>query len=63
MAEKEMCCGGHHGGLLSKIGILAVVYGVTQYLMVAQAWPVYSSWIAGGVLLILVGWAKKNMMK
>lgn len=60
MAEKEMC--NHHGGLLSKLGILAVVYGVTQYLL-AQGWPTYSAWIVGGVLLVLVSWAKKSMMK
>ena len=60
MAEKEMCnC--HHGGILKKLGILAVVYGITQYLMVAQGWPAYSAWIAGGVLLIVIAWAKKSM--
>lgn len=60
MAEKEYHQGGH---VLFFLGILAVTYGVVQYLMVAQGWPAYGGWIGGGVLLVLVSWLKKTMMK
>ncbi|HKC14351.1 MAG TPA: hypothetical protein VKC89_00055 [Patescibacteria group bacterium] len=53
----------HKGGhFLFTLGIVAVVYGIIQYLMVGLGWPDYASWIVGGVLLALLGWFKKNRM-
>lgn len=59
MAE-EKCCS-HHGGFLSKLGILVIVYGIAQYLIVGLNWPNYGAWIIGGIILIVVGWLKKSM--
>lgn len=50
------------GKLLEAVGIIAIVYGIGNYLMVNLSWPEYGAWIAGGVILILIGWAKKAMM-
>lgn len=58
--EKYMHKGGH---LLFVLGILAIVYGVVQYLTTVQSWPSYGAWIVGGVILVIVAWAKKSMMK
>jgi len=49
------------GKFLETAGIVAVVYGVGNYLVVNLDWPEYLSWVAGGVILILVGWAKRSM--
>lgn len=62
MAEDKQMCGHKGGHMLFMLGILAVVYGIIQYLMVGLNWPSYEAWIAGGVLLLVVAWAKKNMM-
>lgn len=43
------------------LGILAIVYGVINYLMTAMGWEPYMAWIAGGVILLLVSWAKGSM--
>lgn len=43
------------------LGILAIVYGVINYLMTAMGWEAYMAWIAGGVILLLVSWAKGSM--
>lgn len=40
------------------LGILAIVYGVINYLMTAMNWQPYMAWIGGGVILLLVAWAK-----
>lgn len=57
-------CGGH-GHKKAKLyffaGILAIVYGVVNYLTVSMGWPNYQAWIAGGVLLLLVGALKKHV--
>ena len=56
--EKHM----HHGGhLLFTVGILAIVYGIMQYLMVGMNLPPYAAWIIGGILIVLVAWWKKSM--
>lgn len=39
-------------------GVVAIVYGIINYLMIAMNWPAYSSWITGGIILLLVSWAK-----
>lgn len=59
-------CGGYshgRGKLYFLIGVLAIVYGIINYLIVSVGWPGYQAWIVGGVLLLLVGWLKKHMMK
>lgn len=62
MAEEKMMC--HNPGkLLTTLGVLAVVYGVITYLMSVVGWAPFAAWIAGGVILLLVGWAKKSMAK
>ena len=43
------------------LGILAIVYGVVNYLMSSMGWEPYMAWIAGGVILLLVSWAKGSM--
>jgi len=58
MAEEKMH---HKGTLLITFGILAIVYGIVNYLMASLGWPNYMAWIAGGVILLLAGWAKKSM--
>ena len=61
MAEDKMMIHGK-GKILEVLGILAIVYGVGNYLMVGLNWPSYGAWIAGGVILVLIGWAKKTMI-
>jgi hypothetical protein len=64
MKDKEHgdCCH-HHGGLFVKVGILALVYGLVNYLRVVYVWPPYMGWIVGGVVLIAIGWLKKYWKK
>ena len=63
------CCsgGGHHGGKKAKLyfllGVLAIVYGIINYLITVMLWPDYQAWIVGGVLLLVIGSIKKHMMK
>lgn len=56
--------GGYHGGKKAKLyffaGTLAIVYGIINYL-VSTGWPGYQAWIAGGVLLVIIGVLKKHM--
>jgi len=59
--EKGMYC--HKGGWLFVLGVLAIVYGIVQYLLLALGWPIYTAWIVGGIILLLVSWAKKNWAK
>lgn len=63
MAEEKMMCQHNPGKILTTLGVLAVVYGIINYLMSAMGWAPYAAWIAGGVILLLVGWAKKSMAK
>lgn len=62
MADEKMMHGGK-GKLLEAAGVIAIVYGIINYLMVSLSWPAYGAWIAGGVMLVLVGWAKRSMEK
>ena len=56
--------GQHKGGhVLYSLGILAIAYGVIQFLMISLEWPSYAAWIAGGLLLFVFAWLKKGMMK
>ncbi len=58
MAEERCHC--HVEGWLFLLGVLAIVYGVVQYLLVVLAWPVYAAWLVGGILLLIVHWAKNR---
>lgn len=63
--KEDMYEGMHHGGkshLIILIGVLALLYGVGNYIRVTYLsdWPPYSTWMIGGVLLILIGWMKKQ---
>jgi len=43
------------------LGVLAIAYGVINYLISSLGWQPYMAWIAGGVILLLVSWAKGSM--
>ena len=51
----------HPGNALKVLGILAIVYGVVNYLTSAMGWQPYMAWISGGVILLLVSWSKGGM--
>lgn len=59
MAEEKMMHG--KAKMLEILGILAIVYGIINYLITALSWPSYGAWIVGGAILVLIGWAKKAM--
>ena len=59
--EKMMCKCGPGGKKYMLFGVLAIVYGIINYLMIAMNWPAYSAWIVGGIILLLVSWAKGGM--
>ena len=69
--EKEMMncpCGCHLGKgahLYKLLGTVAIVFGLINYATVVLGWQSYVAWIAGGVLLVIIGMAKKHyyMMK
>ncbi|MEK7517736.1 MAG: hypothetical protein AAB583_04250 [Patescibacteria group bacterium] len=48
------------GKIFMIFGVLAIVYGIINYLMTAMNWPDYSSWILGGIILLLISWAKQS---
>lgn len=50
------------GKIIEAAGVIAIVYGVSLYLIENLNWPEYGAWVAGGVILVLVAWAKKAMM-
>jgi len=64
--EAGFCCGGgmHHGRghVFITLGTLALLYGVVNYLRITYVWPPYAGWIAGGLVLIIIGWGKKHWM-
>jgi len=43
------------------LGVLAIVYGAVNYMTATMGWETYMAWIAGGVILLLVSWAKGSM--
>lgn len=61
--DKMMCgkCGGHAGKKYMLFGVLAIVYGVITYMIEVMGWQTYMAWIAGGVILLLIAWAKGSM--
>lgn len=48
------------GDLLITVGIVAIVYGVVNYIRtsIGVAWPPYTGWLIGGAALIVVGFIK-----
>lgn len=44
------------------VGVLALLYGVGNYIRVTylSTWPPYTTWMVGGIVLILIGWIKKQ---
>jgi hypothetical protein len=65
MKDEQMDMGMHKGGghIFMTVGILALVYGIMTWLVMAYMWPVYMGWIVGGIVLIIIGWMKKMMKK
>ncbi|OGH24249.1 MAG: hypothetical protein A3B47_04075 [Candidatus Levybacteria bacterium RIFCSPLOWO2_01_FULL_39_24] len=63
MAEEKMMCAGHAGKKYMLFGVLAIVYGVINYMISVMGWQPYMAWIAGGVILLLVAWTKGSMNK
>lgn len=63
MKDEVMVCSCNHGGgkKYMLFGVLAIVYGIVNYLMSSMGWEPYMAWIAGGVILLLVSWAKGSM--
>lgn len=51
------CCG--HSGYMF-FGTLAIVYGIISYMIDVMVWAPYMAWIVGGIILLLIAWAKKD---
>lgn len=63
MAEEKMmgkCCG-HSGKKYMLFGVLAIVYGIINYMTAVMGWQPYMAWIVGGFILLLIAWAKGSM--
>ena len=58
--EKMMCKCGNGGKKYMLFGVLAIVYGIVNYLQSMMGWQPYMAWIAGGIILLLVSWAKQS---
>ena len=59
MAEEKMaCCGGCGSKKYALLGIVALVYGIILYMIDIMGWQPYMAWGVGGIILLLVGWAK-----
>lgn len=52
-----------NGHLLYYVGIIAIAYGVIQFLMINFEWPSYAAWIAGGLLILVITYFKKGKKK
>lgn len=39
-------------------GILAIVYAAVVYMVDIMGWQSYMAWGVGGIILLLIGWAK-----
>jgi hypothetical protein len=61
MAEEKMMCCGHSGKKYMLFGVLAIVYGIILYMTNMMNWQPYMAWIVGGVILLLIAWAKGSM--
>jgi hypothetical protein len=64
MAEEKMmggkCCAGA-GKKYMLFGVLAIIYGIINYMTEIMGWQPYMAWIVGGVILLLIAWAKGAM--
>lgn len=62
--EKQMCpcCKVMKGHVFMLLGILALVYGLMNYLQVNLGMPGYETWIIAGVVLLAIAWLKKMYM-
>jgi hypothetical protein len=60
MKDEEMgkCNHSHGSKKYMLFGVLAIVYGVINYLMSNMGWDPYMAWISGGAILFLISWAK-----
>jgi len=61
MVDDKMMCMGQRGKKYMLFGVLAIVYGVINYLTAVMGWAPYMAWVVGGVILLLIGWAKDSM--
>lgn len=63
MKDEVMVCNCNHraGKKYMLFGVLAIVYGVINYMTSFMGWQPYMAWVAGGVILLLVAWAKGSM--
>jgi len=59
MMMHHHCMGGKHMYML--LGTLAFLWGLMNYFIVVLNWPSYAAWMVVGILLVLIGWAKKWM--
>ncbi|KKQ27099.1 MAG: hypothetical protein US48_C0024G0015 [Candidatus Levybacteria bacterium GW2011_GWA2_37_36] len=55
------CCSGHAGKKYMLFGTLSIVYGIINYLTAVMGWQAYMAWITGGIILLLIAWAKNSM--
>jgi len=60
MAEEKNMCGKccNTGKQYMLFGVLAIVYGVINYMTAVMDWQPYIAWIIGGVILLLIAWSK-----
>lgn len=49
-----------NGQFLYYAGVIAIAYGAIQFLMISLEWPSYAAWIAGGLLIFVIGYLKKE---
>lgn len=62
MKDAEMNCNCGHGGKKYMLfGVLTIVYGAINYMTTVMGWEAYMAWVAGGVILLLISWAKGGM--
>lgn len=60
MEDKNMMM--YHGkNWFMIIGVVAIVYGLMTWMVMAYGWPTYTGWIVGGIILLVIGWIKKMM--
>jgi cytochrome c oxidase subunit IV len=65
MAEEKMNgkCYGHASKIYIFFGVLAIVYGIINYMISVMNWQPYMAWVVGGIILLLIAWAKGSTAK
>jgi len=63
MVEEKKAYSGYVSMKYAFVGILAIVYGIINYMIVAMGWQAHTAWIVGGIILLLIAWAKQSAMK